>query len=54
MQSGIFQPTVLETINRTLTSLGFLILISGAILMISGIMTFLRYRKENPTPSEAE
>ena len=53
-QSGIFQPIVLETINRTLISLGFLILISGVILMISGLVTFLRYRKENPTPYEAK
>jgi hypothetical protein len=50
MQPGIFQPPVLETIHRTLTSLGFLVLIAGVILMISGFVTFLRYRKENPTP----
>jgi hypothetical protein len=49
MQSGIFQPPVLEIINRTLTSLGFLTLVSGVILIFSGIVTFLRYRKENPT-----
>jgi hypothetical protein len=54
VQSGIFQPIVLETIHRTLISLGFLILISGVALMISGLVTFLRYRKENPTPYEAE
>ncbi len=54
MQLGIFQPTVLETINRTLISLGFLILISGVFLMISGLVTFLRYRKENPTPYAEE
>ena len=53
-QSGIFQPIVLETINRTWISLGFLILISGVILMISGLVTFLRYRKENPTPYAEE
>jgi hypothetical protein len=53
-QSGIFQPIVLETINRTLISLGFLILISGVILMISGLVTCLRYRKENPTPYAEE
>jgi hypothetical protein len=49
MQSGIFQSIVLETIHRTWISLGFLILISGVTLMISGFVTFLRYRKENPT-----
>ena len=50
VQPGIFQPSVLEIINRTLTSLGFLVLISGVILMLSGFVTFHRYRKENPTP----
>jgi hypothetical protein len=53
-QTGILQPLVLESINRTLTGLGFLILISGVILMISGLVTFLRYRKENPTPYTEE
>ena len=50
VQSGILQPSVLEIINRTLNSLSFLILIAGIVLMFSGAMTFLRYRKENPTP----
>jgi hypothetical protein len=50
MQAGIFQPPMLEIINRTLTSLGVLILITGVILILSGFVTFLRYRKENPTP----
>jgi len=49
-QAGIFQPHVLETINRTLTSLSFLVLIAGIILMLSGLVTFLHYRKENPAP----
>jgi hypothetical protein len=49
-QAGIFQPAVLEIIQRTMTSLGFLILIAGALLALSGFVTFLRYRKENPTP----
>ena len=50
VQPGIFQPSMLEIINRTLTSLGFLVLICGVILMLSGVATFLRYRQENPTP----
>jgi hypothetical protein len=54
IQSEIFQPVVLETINRTWISLGFLILISGVILMISGLVTFLHYWKENPTPYAEE
>jgi hypothetical protein len=49
-QPGILQPPVLEIIIRTLSGLGFLILISGLIFMFSGLVTFLRYRKENPTP----
>jgi hypothetical protein len=54
VQPGILQPQVLEIINRTLTSLGFLTLVSGAILMFSGLVTFLRYRKENPIPYTEE
>ena len=50
VQPGIFQPHVLEIIKRTLTSLSFLTLASGIILMLSGLVTFMRYRKENPTP----
>ena len=41
---------MLEIINRTLTGLSFLVLIAGIIFMLSGFVTFLRYRKENPTP----
>jgi hypothetical protein len=50
VQQGILQPSVLESINRTLASLCFLVLVSGVFLMISGLVTFLRYRKENPIP----
>jgi hypothetical protein len=50
LQAGFLQPPILEIINRTLTSLSFLVLITGIILMLSGLMTFLHYRKENPTP----
>jgi hypothetical protein len=49
-QPGILQPPLLESINRTMASLGLLTLVSGFILMLSGVVTFLRYRKENPTP----
>ena len=48
--TGTLQPLVLESINRTLTSLALLVLVSGVILMLSGLIIFLRYRKENPTP----
>ena len=54
MQAGIFQPATLEILYRSLTSLGILVLISGIILIISGFVTFLRYRKENPTPYSEE
>ncbi len=50
VQPGILQPAVFESIRRTLTSLSLLTLISGLLLMLSGILTFLRYRKENPFP----
>ncbi len=50
IQPEISQPVVLESINRALTSLNFLVLITGLILIFSGLITFLRYRKENPTP----
>jgi hypothetical protein len=49
-QQRILPPYMLESVNRTLISLGFLTLISGIILMLSGLVTFLRYRKENPIP----
>ena len=50
IQPDISQPLVLEIINRAFAGLGFLILVTGVILMLSGLVTFLRYRKENPTP----
>ena len=54
MQAGFFQPATLEILYRSLTNLGILVLISGIILIISGFVTFLRYRKENPTPYSEE
>jgi hypothetical protein len=53
-QPGILQPLVLDSIHRTLTGLGFLLLISGLALLISGFVTFLHYRKENPIPYAEE
>ncbi len=50
IQPEVLQPPVLESINRALTSLGLILLISGVILMFSGILTFIRYRRENPQP----
>jgi hypothetical protein len=50
VEPTILQPPLLESIDRTLSSLGFILLIFGVVLLISGMVTFLRYRKENPTP----
>ncbi len=50
MRVEILHPAMLESISRTLASLGMLVLICGVVLMFSGMVTFLRYRKENPTP----
>ena len=46
----ILQPAVLEIASRALIGLSLLVLITGLILIFSGLITFLRYRKENPTP----
>jgi hypothetical protein len=54
VQAGILQPPVVETINRSLQSLSLLVLITGLILVISGALTFVRYRKENPLPYTEE
>ena len=53
-QMEILQPAMLESISRTLASLGMLVLICGVILVLSGVVTFLHYRKENPTPYEED
>ncbi len=48
--SALDQPAVQEVVNRGLNGLGVLVLISGLPLVVSGLVTFLRYRKANPTP----
>lgn len=50
VQPTLSQPAVVESINRTLTGLSVLVLITGVILSLSGLLIFLRYRKENPAP----
>jgi hypothetical protein len=47
-------PPAVESIVRTVVSLSFLTLACGVILMVSGFFTFLRYRKENPSPYAEE
>ncbi len=54
IQPGLSQPIVLESINRSLTGLSALVLLSGLFLIGSGMLTFLRYRRENPRPYQEE
>jgi hypothetical protein len=61
IQAGVWQwivgvPAIsTETaIYRAFASVGLLSLASGIILVISGMVTFLRYRKENPHPYQEE
>jgi hypothetical protein len=41
-------------LNRAFVSIGLLTMVSGAIFVISGLVTFLHYRKENPLPYQEE
>ena len=43
-----------ETLNRAFAGIGWLTVGSGAAFAISGLVTFLRYRKENPVPYKEE
>jgi hypothetical protein len=43
-----------ETLSRVLTGVGLVTLASGIGFTISGFVTFLRYRKENPAPYREE
>ncbi len=43
-----------DILNRAFVSIGLLTLLSGAVFAISGVVTFLRYRKENPAPYQEE
>ena len=52
--SPTLSSSVLESINRSLIGLSWLTLISGVVLIISGLVTFIHYRKENPTPYTEE
>jgi hypothetical protein len=52
--SALDQPAVQEVVNRGLNGLGVLVLISGLPLVVSGLVTFLRYRKANPAPYAEE
>ncbi len=50
VQQQVLPPAVVESITRTLNSLALLLLVAGLVLLFSGLLTFLRYRKENPLP----
>ncbi len=43
-----------ESLNRVLTGVGLITLLSGIGFSVSGLATFLRYRKENPVPYREE
>jgi hypothetical protein len=43
-----------ESLNRVLTGVGLLTMLSGIGFAVSGLVTFLRYRKENPAPYQEE
>lgn len=50
VQPGTWTPEVLESISRSLAGLAVLLITCSAVLLVSGLVTFLRYRKENPVP----
>jgi hypothetical protein len=50
----VVRASMAETINRTFISICLLTLVSGLVFAVSGVVTFLRYRKENPVPYREE
>jgi hypothetical protein len=50
LRPGIVSAEFQASVGRTLAGLCALVVGSGAILFASGLLTFLRYRRENPTP----
>ena len=45
---------VTASLNRTLASVGLLVLLGGFALLVSGAVTFIRYRNANPLPYREE
>ncbi len=39
-----------QILRRTFVGVGLLTMIGGASFVLSGLVTFVRYRKENPLP----
>jgi len=54
IRPNLLQSPVLESINRSLTSLGYILIGSGIVFILSGAITFMQYRKENPQPYSEE
>ncbi len=50
----VARPLLTETISRAFASIGWLTLIAGVVFAVSGGITFLFYRQENPIPYEEE
>jgi hypothetical protein len=51
---NVLQAPVADVFNRTLVAVGVLIFLWGVTFLISGLITFLRYRRENPAPGKVE
>jgi hypothetical protein len=51
---GALQAPLAEVVRRIFSAVGTLTLVTGVILLLSGIVTFFRYRKENPVPYQEE
>jgi hypothetical protein len=45
---------LIASLNRTLASVGVLVLLTGVALLASGAVTFFRYRRANPLPYKEE
>ena len=43
-----------ESLNLTFIGIGLLSLLFGIFFVIAGLLTFLRYRKENPLPEKEQ
>lgn len=46
----VLHAPLIESVNRTITGLGSITLVFGVLLIVSGAVTLLRYRKANPVP----
>jgi hypothetical protein len=45
---------LMESFKRMLTGVGLICMLSGVGFAVSGLVTFLRYRKDNPAPYQEE